>query len=144
MGKTFGRPAPQVIWVIADGSNSSSAATSVAFYFGRAFLSSTTNPGFVFPRAAQLIGLASDADCNADTIPGDWLLRVRKNQSVTSEISYNIPITVAGSKQSIRTGTIGAGNLIFQPADSLWLFAISNGNTKDNVKISLTLEFLLI
>lgn len=110
------------------------AVTSVGFTMDNFVVGvGSLNP--CFPSAAKLVGVGLHTLCFTDTVPGNWTLRVRKNEGGTDEATFSFALTNSFSKAA------GAASAepVFQAGDTYHVLA--DGPEKNTVVLRLTLEW---
>ena len=88
-----------------------------------------------FPKSSRLVGVGIHGLCFVDTVPGNWTLRVRKNEGATDEATFSFALTSTTQKAA------GSPNVEpnFQAGDTYHVLA--DGPEKNTVVIRLTLEW---
>lgn len=114
--------------------DSGAAVTTVGFTMDNFVVAvGSLNP--CFPSAAKLVGIGLHTLCFADTVPGNWTLRVRKNEGAGDEATFSFALTNAFSKPAGRPSV----EALFQAGDTYHVLA--DGPEKNTVVLRLTLEW---
>lgn len=94
-------------------------------------------PGFA--RAVRATKVQVTAQTAVDTNPGNWVLRLRKNENLVSDVAtFSFALTVALASTA-GDWSVGA---IFQPGDR-W-FVIANGAAKNVVIVRATIDWEIL
>lgn len=89
-----------------------------------------------FPRAAKALRAAITAQCAADTTPGNWTLRLRKNESfVTDEATISFGLTTTLTK----TAAVWSSQVVFEAGDTYYI--VADGPSKTDVLCRFVLEW---
>lgn len=122
------------LYFVFDGGT---ALTEVAFQTDN-FVVGAASANVCFPNAAKLVGVAIMAITFGDTVPGDWTIRVRKNEGGADEATFPFTLTTAATKSAGPPDV----EALFQRGDTYHVLA--NGPEKVAVVARLTLEWEIL
>jgi hypothetical protein len=91
------------------------------------------------PRAAKAVRVAVTSQCAVNTTPGNWTLRLRKNESVVAdEATFSVAVTTA------LATTVGpwSAEALFQAGDRYYI--VADGPSKDTVILRVVLEWEIL
>lgn len=125
----------QVAFWVLSGAN---PATSVVFSLGGNVMGAAgaVNPGL--PRAAKLGRLFICSLTAGDTNPGDWTLRIRKNESGSDTATATFGVTTTLTKTSKRW----SADALFQAGDTYHI--VADGPGKVAFAADLVMEWEMI
>jgi len=91
------------------------------------------------PRAAKPVRVAVTSQCAANTTPGNWTLRLRRNESlVTDDATFSFPLTIALAS----TAGPWSAEPVFQAGDRYYI--IADGPSKDTVILRVVMEWKIV
>lgn len=127
-----------LVWSHTYGDDGNASVTQVLFQMDNAGINPFGwCPGM--PSAAKCTRVMVTAQCAADTNPGNWTLRLRKNESLfTDEATFSFALTTALSK----TAGAWSAEAIFQPGDT-W-YVVADGAAKNTVIIRVSMEWEIL